>query len=54
MKLQTIRMIPPIRRPQIFGIAAVLAAFILVEFVVGEHSKAPVVLSNDAPITTIR
>ena len=54
MKLQTSRMIPPIGRPQIFGIAAVLAAFILVELVVGEHSKAPVVLSNDAQTTTIR
>ena len=37
--------LPPIRRPQIFGIAAVLAAFILVEFVLGEHSKAPVALT---------
>jgi hypothetical protein len=47
-------MIPPIRRPQIFGIAVVLAAFLLVELVVSEHGKAPVTLSNDAPITTPR
>jgi hypothetical protein len=35
MNLQTSRMIPPIRRPQIFGVVAVLAVFILVEFAVG-------------------
>ena len=52
--MQTGRMIPPIRRPQIFGIAVVLAAFLLVELVVSEHSKAPVVLSNDAVVTTPR
>ena len=45
-------MIPPIRRPQIFGIAAVIAAFLLVEFMVGEHSRAPALLSNEAQITT--
>jgi hypothetical protein len=47
-------MIPPIRRPQIFGIAVVLAAFLLIELVVGEHGKAQVVLSNDAVVTTPR
>jgi hypothetical protein len=49
-------MIPPIRirRPQIFGIAAVLAAFLLVEFIVGEHGRTPVLLSNDTPSTTLR
>ena len=52
--MQTGRMIPPIRRPQIFGIAVVLAAFLLVELVVSEHGKAPVVLSNDAVVTTPR
>lgn len=52
MKLQAARMIPPIRRPQIVGVVAVLAAFILVEFVIGEHAKAPVVLSNQAQTTT--
>jgi hypothetical protein len=41
-------MIPPIRRPQIFGVAAVLVAFLLIEFVVGEHIKTPVFLSNEA------
>lgn len=54
MNLQTSRMIPSIRRPQIFGIAAVLVAFILVEFVVGEYNKASAVLSNEAPAATIR
>ena len=52
MNLQTGRMIPPIRRPQIFGVAVVLAAFILIEFVVGGHNKVLVVLSNDAQATT--
>jgi len=47
-------MLPPIRRPQIFGIAAVLAAFLLVEFVVAEHSKTPVLLSNEVQATTPR
>ena len=32
------RVLPPIRHPQIFGIAEVLAAFLLVEFVVGEST----------------
>lgn len=54
MNLQTCRMLPPIRRPQIFGIAAVLAAFLLVEFVVGGHGKGLVVLSNETPVTTTR
>jgi hypothetical protein len=54
MNLQTGRMLPPIRRRQVFGIAAVLAAFLLVEFVVGVHGKAPVVLSNETPTTTTR
>jgi hypothetical protein len=44
-------MIPPIRRPQILGIVGVLAVFILVEFVVGEHGRAPTVLSNEAQST---
>jgi hypothetical protein len=47
-------MIPPIRRPQFFGIAAVLAVFLLVEFVVGEHDKAPDLLFNRTQITTLR
>jgi hypothetical protein len=46
-------MIPPIRRPQIFGIAAVIAVFLLVEFVVGGYGKTPV-LSNEGQITTPR
>ena len=54
MNLQTSRMVPPIRRPQIFGIAVVLAVFMLIEFVVGDHDKAPVVLSNDAQGPTTR
>ncbi|HEY4167001.1 MAG TPA: hypothetical protein VGM96_09495 [Reyranella sp.] len=47
-------MIPPVRRPQIFGVVAVLAVFILVEFVVGEHGRAPTVLSNEAQGTPTR
>jgi hypothetical protein len=47
-------MIPPIRRPQIFGIAAILAAFLLVEFVVGEHGKTPDLPSNQAQSATPR
>ena len=54
MNVPTSRTIAPIGRPQVFGIAAVLVAFILVEFVVGAPNKAPVMLSNDAPSTTIR
>jgi hypothetical protein len=54
MNLLTSRMLPPIRRPQIFGIAVVLAVFILIEFVVGDHDKATVVLSNDAQSQTTR
>ena len=50
MKLQSSRMIAPLKRRQIFGIAAVLAAFLLVEFMVGEHGKAPDLLPNDTPI----
>jgi hypothetical protein len=46
-------MIPPIRRPQVFGIVAVIAVFLLVEFVVSGHGKAPV-LSNEAQVTTPR
>ena len=46
-------MIPPIRRPQIFGIVAVIAVFLLVEFVVSGHGKAPVP-SNEAQVTTPR
>jgi hypothetical protein len=52
MNRQTSRMIPPIGRPQIFGIAAVLAAFLLVEFVVGDQTTASVVLSVEAQTTT--
>ncbi len=48
MNLQTSRMIPPIRRPQILGVVAVLAVFVLVEFMVGEHGRVPTVLSNEA------
>jgi hypothetical protein len=47
-------MIPPISRPQIFGIAAVLAAFLLVEFIVGEHGRTPDLLPNQAHTTTLR
>jgi hypothetical protein len=54
MSLPTSRVIPPIGRPQIFGIVAVLAVFILVEFVVGEHGRVPTVLSNEAQSTTTR
>lgn len=56
MNLQKSRMIPPIRRPQIFGIAVVLAAFVLIEFVVGDSNKVtvvvPVMLPNGAQATT--
>jgi hypothetical protein len=45
-------MIPPIKRPQIVGIAAVLAAFLLAEFMVGElPGHSPVLLSNQTPAT---
>ena len=54
MNLRTSRVIPPIRRPQIFGVAAVLAVFILAEFVVGEYGGTPTVLSNQAQNTTTR
>ena len=54
MNLRTGRMLPPIGRPQILGIAAVLAAFLLVELVAGGRGKAPVVPSNEAPTTTPR
>ena len=47
-------MIPPIRRPQLFGIAVVLAAFLLVEFVVAEHGKTPDLMSSGAQGTTLR
>ncbi|MBS0523138.1 MAG: hypothetical protein JSS04_05815 [Proteobacteria bacterium] len=47
-------MIPPIGRPQILGIAAVLAAFLLVALVVEEQDEAPAVLSDEAPIATNR
>jgi hypothetical protein len=46
-------MIPPIRRPQVFGIAAVIAVFLLVELVVGGYGKTPVP-SNEAQVTTPR
>jgi hypothetical protein len=54
MNFPTSRMIPPIKRPQIFGIVAVLAVFILVELVVGEHDKATAVLSNETQSATTR
>jgi hypothetical protein len=54
MKVPAARMIPPIRRPQILGVVAVLAVFILLEFAVGEHDRLSAVLSNDLQGTTAR
>ena len=41
-------------QPGCDGAAPAIADRAMVEFVVGEHGKAPVVLSNDAQTTTIR
>ena len=42
-------MIPPIGRPQVFGVVVVIAVFLLVEFVVSGYGK--VSLSNEAQVT---
>jgi hypothetical protein len=54
MNFRASRMIPPVQRPQIFGILAVLVFFILVEFAVGEHDKVSAVSSGEAQTTTTR
>ena len=52
MNLRTSRMILPVRRRQIFGVVAILVAFILVELVVVGHDKLLTVSSNEAHTTT--
>lgn len=54
MNFRAGRMIPPVRRPQIFGVVAVLVFFIVVEFVVGEHDKVSTLSSGEAHTTTTR
>ena len=54
MNFRTSRMIPPVRRPQIFGVLAVLVFFVLVEFVAAEHDKGPTLSSGESHTTTTR
>jgi hypothetical protein len=52
MNFRTSRMIPPVQRTQVFGVLAVLVFFILIEFVVGEHSRVSNLSSGEAQTTT--